>query len=70
MPAPVAALTAQETRVALLAAEGRTNREIATELFLSAKTVEHHVGAVPRKHGVRSRTELARLVVREEMDLS
>jgi DNA-binding CsgD family transcriptional regulator len=66
----IAPLTAQETRVALLAAEGRTNREIATELFLSAKTVEHHVGAVLRKRGLRSRTELARLVARDELDAS
>lgn len=54
------ALTSQETRVALLAAQGLTNREIAAALFLSPKTVEHHVGAVLRKRGLRSRTELAR----------
>ena len=55
-----AALTSQETRVALLVAQGRTNREVATALFLSPKTVEHHLGAVLRKRGLRSRTELAR----------
>jgi DNA-binding CsgD family transcriptional regulator len=54
------ALTSQETRVALLVAQGRTNREVATALFLSPKTVEHHLGAVLRKRGLRSRTELAR----------
>ena len=56
--------------MALLAAEGRTNREIATALFLSPKTVEHHLGAVLRKRGLRSRTELARLVARDELDAS
>jgi DNA-binding NarL/FixJ family response regulator len=54
------ALTSQETRVALLVAQGRTNREVAAALFLSPKTVEHHLGAVLRKRGLRSRTELAR----------
>ena len=53
-------LTAQETRVALLVAEGLKNREVAAALFLSPKTVEHHLGAVLRKRGLRSRTELAR----------
>jgi DNA-binding CsgD family transcriptional regulator len=54
------ALTSQETRVALLVARGMTNREVATALFLSPKTVEHHLGSVLRKRGLRSRTELAR----------
>jgi DNA-binding NarL/FixJ family response regulator len=53
------ALTSQETRVALLVAQGMTNREVAASLFLSPKTVEHHLGAVLRKRGLRSRTELA-----------
>ncbi len=53
-------LTSQETRVALLVAEGLKNREVAAALFLSPKTVEHHLGAVLRKRGLRSRTELAR----------
>jgi DNA-binding CsgD family transcriptional regulator len=55
-----AALTSQETRVALLVARGMTNREVATALFLSPKTVEYHLGSVLRKRGLRSRTELAR----------
>lgn len=53
-------LSSQETRVALLVAAGHTNKEVAAALFLSPKTVEHHVGAVLRKRGLRSRTELAR----------
>jgi DNA-binding CsgD family transcriptional regulator len=52
-------LTAQERLVARLVAGGRTNREVAGELVISAKTVEHHLGRVYAKLGVRSRTELA-----------
>ena len=51
--------------MALLVAEGATNRETAAALFLSPKTVEFHLGKVFRKLGVRSRTELALLVARE-----
>jgi DNA-binding CsgD family transcriptional regulator len=52
-------LTSQETRVALLVARGLSNREVAAALFLSPKTIEHHLGSVYRKRGFRSRTELA-----------
>lgn len=54
------ALTSQETRVALLVAEGKTNKEVAAALFLSPKTIERHLGNVFRKRGFRSRAELAR----------
>ena len=53
-------LTSQETRVALLVAEGHSNREVAAALYLSPKTVEHHLASVFRKRGFRSRTELAK----------
>jgi DNA-binding CsgD family transcriptional regulator len=52
-------LTSQETRVALLVARGLSNREIAAALFLSPKTVEHHLASVFRKRGFRSRTQVA-----------
>lgn len=52
-------LTSQETRVAILAAQGMSNKEIGAALFLSPKTVERHLGSVFRKRGFRSRTELA-----------
>jgi DNA-binding CsgD family transcriptional regulator len=55
-------LTAQELRVALAVARGATNREVAAELFLSPKTIEFHLRLIYRKLGVRSRTQLARLV--------
>ena len=58
-PAPAAELTPAELRVALLAAHGRTNPEIATELLVSRRTVEHQLSASYRKLGLRSRSELA-----------
>lgn len=53
-------LTPAENRVARLVARGRTNNEVAAELFLSVNTVESTLRRVYRKLGVRSRTELAR----------
>lgn len=53
------ALTVAERRVVELAAQGRTNREIAQELFVSEKTVETHLGHAYAKLGIRSRTALA-----------
>ena len=55
-------LTPQELRVAAIVAGGATNKEAAAALFLSVKTVEFHLGHVYRKLGIRSRTELARIV--------
>ena len=59
---PLGALSEREHQVALAAAEGGTNREIAAELFVSPRTVELHLGSAYRKLGVRRRSELARLV--------
>jgi DNA-binding CsgD family transcriptional regulator len=52
------ALTPGEARVARMAAAGMTNREIAQDLFVTAKTVENQLGAVYSKLGVRSRAQL------------
>jgi DNA-binding CsgD family transcriptional regulator len=52
-------LTPSERRVAALAAEGHTNREIAQSLFLSIKTVEGHLSNAYRKLDVSSRRELS-----------
>ena len=46
----------------LAVAEGATNREAAAALFLSPKTVEHHLGRAFPKLGVSNRAQLARLV--------
>jgi DNA-binding CsgD family transcriptional regulator len=51
-------LTATELRVAKLAAEGLTNREVAQVAFMSPKTVEANLARVYRKLGIRSRAEL------------
>ncbi|WP_327092594.1 AAA family ATPase [Nonomuraea sp. NBC_01738] len=53
-------LSPREDAVARLAATGLTNKEIAKELFVSAKTVDKHLGSAMRKLGLRSRAGLAR----------
>jgi DNA-binding CsgD family transcriptional regulator len=59
-------LTSQETRVALLVAEGKSNKEVAAALFLSPKTVEHHLASVFRKRGFKRRSELASAFARRQ----
>jgi len=51
-------LTPSERRVAEMAADGQTNRQIAEELYVTAKTVENHLTRVYGKLGVNSRTAL------------
>jgi DNA-binding CsgD family transcriptional regulator len=55
----LAALTATEARIATMVREGASNREIATRMFLSVKTVEATLTRIYRKLGVRSRTQLS-----------
>jgi DNA-binding CsgD family transcriptional regulator len=57
-------LTAHELQVALIVANGASNREAAAALFLSPKTIEFHLAHVYRKLGVRTRTQLAALAAR------
>jgi DNA-binding NarL/FixJ family response regulator len=57
-PAAPRELTETERRVAELAAVGRTNQEVARELFMSPKTVEANLSRVYRKLAIRSRAEL------------
>ena len=59
-------LTTAERHVADLAVAGRTNNEIAAELFMGLRTVEAHLSRVYRKVGVRSRTGLSRVLASPE----
>ncbi|WP_032761568.1 helix-turn-helix transcriptional regulator [Streptomyces sp. CNS654] len=59
---PLARLTPQQQRIARCVAEGATNREVASRLSLSPRTVDHHLRNVFAALAIRSRTELARLL--------
>ena len=59
-PPAVHTLTAQELQVALLVADGASNRDVATRLFISPRTVEYHLYKMYPKLGVVSRSDLAR----------
>jgi DNA-binding CsgD family transcriptional regulator len=60
------ALTPSEQQVALFAASGLTNREIAERAFMSAKTVEANLARAYRKLGIHSRAELGRVMAERE----
>jgi DNA-binding NarL/FixJ family response regulator len=62
-------LTPQELQIALQVAEGKTNRDVAAALFLSPKTVEHHLTHVYRKLDLHSRAELIRLFATDSQAL-
>jgi DNA-binding NarL/FixJ family response regulator len=51
-------LTARESEVVRFAQLGWTNNEIADRLFLSARTVEHHLSSIYDKMGIRSKREV------------
>jgi DNA-binding CsgD family transcriptional regulator len=55
-------LTVSERSVAEHVANGLTNREAASQLFISTHTVDYHLRQIFRKLGLRSRVELARVV--------
>jgi DNA-binding CsgD family transcriptional regulator len=61
-------LTDAEQRVATLVADGRSNKDVASALYISVKTVEVTLTRVYRKLGVRSRAELARRFATEDKD--
>jgi DNA-binding NarL/FixJ family response regulator len=59
---PVAELTNHEREIARFVARGMTNKEIATELFVSSKTVEYHLSRVYRKLNIANRKLLRELM--------
>ncbi|MEU4105691.1 helix-turn-helix transcriptional regulator [Streptomyces tanashiensis] len=56
-------LSARERDIALMAARGRTSREIAETYVLSVRTVENHLGRIYRKLGVTGRADLAAVLL-------
>jgi DNA-binding CsgD family transcriptional regulator/tetratricopeptide (TPR) repeat protein len=66
---PLAGLTAREREVLRLLAAGRSNREIAAELFIATKTASVHVSNILGKLGAASRTEAAAIAHREGVGL-
>ncbi|SEM95179.1 response regulator [Nonomuraea pusilla] len=58
-PMPNDPLTDRELDVVRLVARGRTNQEVAAELFVSLSTVKTHLGSIQAKLGVRNRVEIA-----------
>jgi two-component system, NarL family, response regulator DevR len=63
----LAELTAQERKILLLVAEGKTNKEIATEVFLSDKTVKNYVSSILSKLNLQRRTQAAAFVARHHL---
>ncbi len=55
-------LSEREAEVALLVVEGRTHKEVGAQLFISPKTVEHHVAKIRQKVGASSRAELLSII--------
>ena len=55
-------LSERESEVALLVVEGRTHKEVGAQLFISPKTVEHHVAKIRQKVGASSRAELLSII--------
>ena len=65
-PDPLAALNDQERRILELIAEGKTNREIAAEVFLSDKTVKNYVSSILSKLELHRRSEAAAFLARQQ----
>ena len=64
----LAGLTSQERKILLFVAEGKTNKEIATEVFLSDKTVKNYVSSILSKLNLERRAQAAAFVARHRAD--
>jgi DNA-binding NarL/FixJ family response regulator len=63
---PLSKLTEQEHKILTLIADGKTNKEIAAEVFLSDKTVKNYVSNILSKLNLRRRSEAAAFIARRE----
>ena len=63
-------LTAQERRILLLVADGKTNKEIAAEVFLSDKTVKNYVSSILSKLNLQRRAQAAAYVAKHHLNPS
>ena len=63
-------LTTQERKILLLVAEGKTNKEIASEVFLSDKTVKNYVSSILSKLDLQRRAQAAAFVAKHGLDRS
>jgi DNA-binding NarL/FixJ family response regulator len=61
-------LTAQERKILMLVAEGKTNKEIAAEIFLSDKTVKNYVSSILAKLNLERRAQAAAFVAKHHLD--
>jgi len=66
----LAQLTAQEQKILMLVAEGKTNKEIAAEVFLSDKTVKNYVSSILSKLNLERRAQAAAFVARHRPPIS
>jgi DNA-binding NarL/FixJ family response regulator len=64
----ISQLTAQERKILLLVAEGKTNKEIAGEIFLSDKTVKNYVSSILAKLNLERRAQAAAFVAKHRID--
>ena len=64
----LAQLTPQEQKILLLVAEGKTNKEIAAEVFLSDKTVKNYVSSILSKLNLERRAQAAAFVAKHRID--
>jgi DNA-binding NarL/FixJ family response regulator len=66
VPSSLERLTRQELQVVRAVGQGTTNREVAAQLFISPRTVDHHLRSIFQKLGISSRAELVRMAVSGE----
>jgi DNA-binding CsgD family transcriptional regulator len=66
-PAGLAALSARERELVALVARGRTDAQIAAELYISVSTVRTHLDRIRDKTGCRRRADLTRLALQAEL---